>query len=110
MNDENFKISNDNKPRIFANNLTSNKETNVFIKSIFTLCNYREGDKCPPWSIQSSRMLHDNKKKTIYYDNAIIKVYDIPIFYSPRLSHPDPSVKRRSSAIAKAMVGFGCDR
>ena len=35
-------------------------------------------------------------KKTIYYDNAIIKIYDIPILYLPRLSHPDPSVKRRS--------------
>ena len=40
-------------------------------------------------------MLHDNKK-TIYYDNALIKVYDIPIFYFPRLSHPDPTVERRS--------------
>ena len=41
-------------------------------------------------------MLHDNIKKTIYYDNALIKVYDIPIFFLPKLSHPDPSVKRRS--------------
>jgi len=41
-------------------------------------------------------MLHDSKKKTIYYDNAIIKVYDIPIFYIPKLSHPDPTVDRRS--------------
>ena len=36
------------------------------------------------------------KKKTIYYENAVIKVYDIPIFYTPKLSHPDPTVKRRS--------------
>ena len=35
-------------------------------------------------------------KKTIYYDNALLKVYDIPIFYFPKLSHPDPSVERRS--------------
>ena len=41
-------------------------------------------------------MLHDNKKKTIYYDNAVIKVYDIPIMFIPRLSHPDPTVDRRS--------------
>ena len=41
-----------------------------------------ENDKCPPWSIQASEMLHD-RKKTIYYDNAVIKVYDIPIFYLP---------------------------
>ena len=41
-------------------------------------------------------MLHDNEKKTIYYNNAIIKVYDIPIFYFPKLSHPDPTVDRKS--------------
>ena len=46
--------------------------------------------------MQSSKMLHDNTTKTIYYNNAVLKVYDIPIFYFPRLSHPDPSVKRRS--------------
>ena len=34
------------------------------------------------------------KKKTIYYDNAIVKVYNVPIFYIPKLSHPDPTVDR----------------
>ena len=28
-----------------------------------------------------SEMKHDNKNKTIYYDNVIIKIYDIPILY-----------------------------
>ena len=41
-------------------------------------------------------MTHDKKSKTIFYDNAIIKIYDIPIFYFPKLAHPDPSVDRRS--------------
>ena len=96
LNDENFKINKKNKPRIFSNSFTSNSQQSTFIKSIFTLCDYRDNDKCPPWSIQSSKMLHDNKKKTIYYDNAIIKVYDIPIFFIPKFSHPDPTVARRS--------------
>ena len=39
----------------------------------------------------SIKMLHNNKNKTIYYDNAVIKIYNIPIFYTPKLSHPDPS-------------------
>ena len=69
---------------------------NLLIRVFFTICDYRENDKCPPWTIQASKMLHDNKKKTIYYDNAVIKVYDIPILYIPKLSHPDPTVKRRS--------------
>ncbi len=96
MNHEDFKIDKRNKPRIFANAFKMSDEGSSFAKSIFTLCDYRENDKCPPWSIQASEMLHDNKKKTIYYDNAVIKVYDIPIFYLPRLSHPDPTVDRRS--------------
>ena len=48
-----------NDPRIFNTvNISKEKEFN---KSIFTLCEYREGDK-PPWTIQSKEMLHDNIK------------------------------------------------
>ena len=43
-------------------------------------------------------------KKTIYYDNALIKVYNIPIFYLPKLSHPDPSVKRRSGFLPPTLT------
>ena len=96
LNDENFKTNEKNKPRIFSNTMSISDKKSVFKKSVFTVCDYRENDKCPPWSIQASQMLHDNKKKTIYYNNAIIKIFDIPVFYLPRLSHPDPSVKRRS--------------
>ena len=42
------------------------------------------------------KMTHDNAKKTIFYDNAVIKVYDFPIFFFPKISHPDPTVDRRS--------------
>ena len=88
------------------------KDSKTFEKSIFTSCNYRDNDKCPPWSIQSSKLFHDSLKKTIYYDNAVIKVYDIPIFYLPKLSHPDPTVKRRSGFLVPSFsdsnnLGFG---
>ena len=96
VNQNSFKYNEKNKPRIFSNSVKINENFKSFNKSEFTLCDYREGDKCPPWTIQASEMLHDKKKKTIYYDNAIIKVYDIPIFYFPKLSHPDPTVPRRS--------------
>ena len=102
LNHDDFKTNKDNKPRIFSNTVRLKKEQSTFNKSIFTLCNYRSEDKCPPWSIQATEMLHDNKKKTIYYDNAVIKVYDIPIFYIPRLSHPDPTVDRRSGFMPPA--------
>ena len=51
-------------------------------------------------------------KKTIYYDNAVIKIYDLPIFYLPKLSHPDPSVDRRTGFLVPTSahsknLGFG---
>ena len=96
LNEKSVKVNPKNKPRVFANAIKLTNKKSIFNKSIFTICNYRENNKCPPWTIQASKMLHDNIKKTIYYDNALIKVYDIPIFYIPKLSHPDPTVERRS--------------
>ena len=97
MDNEDFKIDLKNDPRIMANTFLVIKL--VASLSIFTLCGYRksenDGELCPPWSIQATQMLHDNKK-TIYYDNAVIKIYDVPVFYFPKLAHPDPSVDRRS--------------
>jgi LPS-assembly protein len=96
LNDKDFLMHRENKPRVFANTVKMDDQKSEFTKSIFTLCNYRDEDKCPPWSVQATQMTHDKKSKTIYYENAVIKVFDVPIFYTPRLSHPDPSVNRRS--------------
>ena len=63
INDENLKLKKDNDPRIFANTMKMDNEKSYYNKSTFTLCKYRENGKCPPWSIQSTKMLHDNKKK-----------------------------------------------
>ena len=103
LNDESFKINKKNKPRVFANAIKISKNKSMFGKSIFTICDYRKKDKCPPWTIQASKMLHDSKKKTIYYDNALIKVYDLPIFYFPKISHPDPTVDRRSGFLTPSI-------
>ncbi len=104
LNEESIKVNPKNKPRVFANSIKLSNKKSVFNKSIFTICDYRENDKCPPWTIQASKMLHDNIKKTIYYDNALIKVYDIPIFYIPKLSHPDPTVERRSGFLPATLT------
>ena len=107
LNDDQFKINEKNNPRVMANTFMSNKDKSSFRKSIFTLCGYRKSndkDKCPPWTIQATKMLHDNKKKTVYYDNAIIKVYNIPILYLPKFQHPDPSVERRSGFLPPTLT------
>ena len=76
-----FKANNKNKPRVFANTIKIDDKQSEFTKSVFTLCDYRKNDKCPPWSLQASKMRHDKVSKTVYYDNAVVKFFDIPIFY-----------------------------
>lgn len=96
LNQDDFKLNKDNKPRIFSNTINITDNESKFIKSSFTMCDYRKKDKCPPWELTAKEMTHNKKTKTIYYDNAVLKIYDVPIFYFPKLAHPDPSVKRRS--------------
>ena len=96
LNNSNFKFNKENKPRIFSNAVSLKENQSNFIKSVFTTCNYREKDKCPAWELRAKNISHDNIKKTIYYDNVVIKVYNFPILYLPKLAHPDPTVKRRS--------------
>ena len=93
-----------NEPRFFANTMTMSKETNILNKGIFTYCKNRPNGKCPPWTLQSKKIKHDLAKKTIYYDNVVLKVYDFPIFFSPKFSHPDPTVKRKSGFLVPSFV------
>ena len=66
LKNKDFKIFEQNDPRILANTFSKKGEISKFNKSIFTLCGFRkdkDGEKCPPWTIQATEMLHDNKKK-----------------------------------------------
>ena len=96
LNDNSFKDDERNEPRFFANSAFINEEGITFQKGVFTNCKNREGGKCPPWSIQAEKINHNKAKKTVYYDNAVLKIYDFPIFYFPKFFHPGPTVKRQS--------------
>tara|TARA_B100000767_G_scaffold273420_1_gene303474 strand:+ start:3587 stop:5983 length:2397 start_codon:yes stop_codon:yes gene_type:complete len=96
LNNEQFKFNKENKPRIFANTAQLKESGTSFQKTAFTFCNYRDENKCPPWEFIAREMNHDTEKKTIYYENVMIKVYNVPIMYFPYFFHPDPTVKRRS--------------
>ncbi len=81
-------------PRVYGVSSFGNEKQTVIKKGIFTSC--RITDKCPPWSIQSEKIIHDKVKKDLIYENAVLRMYDIPIIYFPKFFHPDPTVKRRT--------------
>ena len=99
LDQENFGLSQENDPRFVANDILITKNKTSFGKGVFTVCKIRES-KCPPWSLKAKKISHDKIKKTIYYNSATLKVYDIPIFYFPKFFHPDPTIKRQSGFLA----------
>ena len=94
----------ENDPRIYG--VSSKGQNNITIvnKGIFTTCQKREG--CPPWSIKSQKIEHDRNKKQIQYENAILNVYDIPVFYFPKFFHPDPTVIKQSGFSDQQLINL----
>ena len=84
----------ENDPRIKARSFTNKDGVTSINKGVFTTC--KKTDTCPPWSMYAEKITHDNDAETMYYKNAWLKIYDIPVVYFPKFSHPDPSVKRKS--------------
>ena len=54
---------------------------------------------CPGWKLKSKKIYQNHNTKTIHYDHAKIELFNIPVFYLPYFSHPDPSVKKRSGLL-----------
>ncbi len=90
--------NNENDPRLKARSFYLKDNISSIGKGVFTTC--KKNDKCPPWKIYAEEIEHDKKKETISYKNAWLKVYDVPIVYFPKFSHPDPSVKRKSGFLS----------
>ncbi len=95
LDQENFGVSKESDPRFVANHAVISGDKTNLTKGVFTSCKKR-GEKCPPWSLKAKKISHDKIKKTIFYEHATLKLYDIPIFYFPKFFHPDPTVKRQS--------------
>ena len=84
----------ENDPRISGVSSNKNHDITVINKGIFSSC--KINDNCPPWSIKAEKIQHNKNKKQLIYDNALLKIYDVPVLYFPKFFHPDPSVKRQS--------------
>ena len=104
FNDNSLKSDPKNNPRLFANSIAISENVTSVQKGVFTFCEFREDEKCPPWELRAKKISHNNSKKTVYYDNAFLKIYDFPIFYFPRFSHPDPTVDRRSGFLIPTFI------
>ena len=71
-------------------------------KAIFSPCELCKDDptRAPLWQLKADRVVHDQAEKEIRYYDARMEIFGIPVAYSPYLSHPDPTVKKKSGFLA----------
>ncbi len=81
-------------PRLYGSSSSGNEKFTIINNGIFTSC--KINDDCPPWSIESKKITHDKINRDMIYENAILKIYDVPVLYFPKFFHPDPTVDRRT--------------
>ncbi len=96
-----------NNPRLKGSTLSLSKNEAIIKNGVFTSC--KINDTCPPWSLKSSEIRHDKIKKTINYKDAVLQLYDKPVFYFPKFFHPDPTVKRQSGFLVPSLVSSNSD-
>ena len=96
---QNIKVILKDESRIFAKSFyKKNNQTKSLRQATYTPCNMCANKK-PLWSISARKIQHDEKEKNMNYNDAYIKFKDVPVFYMPFFSHPDPTVKRRSGLL-----------
>lgn len=70
----------------------------VMQSGVYTACEpCADNPKKPPlWQVQAARIIHDQTEKMLYFEDARIEFFGVPLAWVPFMSAPDPTVKRKS--------------
>lgn len=71
----------------------------VLNNATYTTCKVCENDPNPMWIISAKKVQYDKEKKNVSYRDAKLEFLGVPVFYTPYLSHPDPTIKRKSGLL-----------
>jgi LPS-assembly protein len=88
----------------------------VFENGVYTACApCRDDPKKPPlWQVKGARIIHDQTDKMLYFENAQLEFFGVPMAYLPYFSTPDPTVKRKTGFLMPGYTtvstyGFGVE-
>ncbi|HEY6259411.1 MAG TPA: LPS-assembly protein LptD [Xanthobacteraceae bacterium] len=73
----------------------------VFENGVYTACEPCKDNplKPPEWQVKAARIIHDQGEKMLYFEDARIEFYGVPLAYMPYMSAPDPTVKRKTGLL-----------
>ncbi len=70
-------------------------------RGVYSACDAcaKDPTRPPVWQLKAEDMIHDKQEQLIEYRDAVMEIDGVPVFWTPYLSHPDPSVKRASGLL-----------
>ncbi len=70
----------------------------VLQNGIYTACEPCKDNpsKPPEWQVKAARIIHSDSDKMLYFEDATVDMFGLPVAYFPFLSAPDSTVKRKS--------------
>jgi LPS-assembly protein len=75
-------------------------------QAIYSACRDCVGfDGEPLWNIKAAKVIHNQERREVVYRDATLELLGLPVAYTPFLSHPDPTVKRKSGLLAPTFGG-----
>jgi LPS-assembly protein len=88
----------------------------VFENGVYTACAPCKDDpkKPPLWQVKGARIIHNQEERMLYFENAQLEFFGVPMAYLPYFSTPDPTVKRKTGFLMPSYTsasgyGFGVD-
>ena len=93
---QNIRIIMADKTRVAASTFRrGDNDKKIMTNAVYTPCDVCQNSN-PLWQIKARKVEHNAETKEMHYQNATVEIKGVPVFYTPFLSHPDPTVKRRS--------------
>lgn len=85
----------------------SGGDTTIFNNSTYTACEPCKDDPSKPllWNVKAKKIVFDHKEQMVYFTDARLEFFGLPMAYLPYFAVPDPSVKRKSGWLSPS-VGF----
>jgi LPS-assembly protein len=73
----------------------------IMKRAVFSPCRVCEDEptRAPVWQLKAGTIVYDQESRNIQYTNAWLELLGIPVAYTPYLTHPDPTVERRSGLL-----------
>jgi LPS-assembly protein len=95
------------RSRLAANTGRRNGNRTELRRGVYSPCDLCKDDPSAPpaWQLKAREIIHDKELQLVEFKDATMEIDGWPVFYSPYISAPDPSVKRASGFLIPSAGG-----